>query len=108
MADTASRSVSDSLSPALSIVYEERAQLSVSARWSCESQSLMQVTIECIEPSGGSTGPKYQHDFPDRIYHCGFEKSPLDSERRLQWKRTRRSQDMSMSMSPARESVDMK
>ncbi|KAK7141488.1 hypothetical protein R3I93_015587 [Phoxinus phoxinus] len=63
----------------------------------------MQVTVERIEPNGGSTGPKFQHGFPDRIYHCGFEKSPLDSERTLQWKRTRRAQD---NMSPVRESDD--
>ncbi|KAK9963026.1 hypothetical protein ABG768_006249 [Culter alburnus] len=63
----------------------------------------MQVTVERIEPSGGSTGPKFQHGFPDRICRCGFDKPPLDSERTLQWKRTRSAQD---NMSPVRESDD--
>ncbi|XDV37134.1 hypothetical protein PO909_006787 [Leuciscus waleckii] len=63
----------------------------------------MQVTVERIEPSGGPTGPKYQHGIPDRTYHCGFDKSPLDSEQTLKWKRTRRAQD---NMSPVRESDD--
>ncbi|XP_016423193.1 protein FAM149A isoform X1 [Sinocyclocheilus rhinocerous] len=60
----------------------------------------MQVTVERIEPSGG---PKFQHGFPDRHYRCGFNKSLLDSERTLQWKRTRRAQD---NMSPVRERDD--
>ncbi|XP_016318172.1 protein FAM149A-like isoform X2 [Sinocyclocheilus anshuiensis] len=60
----------------------------------------MQVTVERIEPSGG---PKFQHGFPDRNDRCGFNKSLLDSERTLQWKRTRRAQD---NMSPVRERDD--
>ncbi|XP_050983954.1 LOW QUALITY PROTEIN: protein FAM149A [Labeo rohita] len=58
----------------------------------------MQVTVERIEPSGGSTGL-----FPDRQYRCGFNKSLLDSERTLQWKTTRKAQD---NMSPVRERDD--
>ncbi|KAL0175753.1 hypothetical protein M9458_028083, partial [Cirrhinus mrigala] len=63
----------------------------------------MQVTVERIEPSSGSTGPKFQHGFPGRHYRCGFNKSVLDSEQTLQWKRTRRVQD---NMSPVRERDD--
>ncbi|XP_058653347.1 protein FAM149A isoform X3 [Onychostoma macrolepis] len=63
----------------------------------------MQVTVERLEPSGGSTGPKFEHGFPDRHYRCGFSKSLLDSERTPQWKRTRRAQD---NMSPVRERDD--
>ncbi|XP_067312719.1 protein FAM149A [Pseudorasbora parva] len=63
----------------------------------------MQVTAERSEPSSGSTGTKYQHGFQDRIYLCGFDKSPLDPEQTLQWKRIRRAQD---NMSPVRESDD--
>uniref|UniRef100_A0A8C2Q0Z2 Family with sequence similarity 149 member A n=1 Tax=Cyprinus carpio TaxID=7962 RepID=A0A8C2Q0Z2_CYPCA len=63
----------------------------------------MQVTIERIDPSGGSTGPRFQHGFSDRHYCCGFTKSLPDSERTLQWKRTRRAQDI---MSPVRERDD--
>ncbi|XP_043112787.1 protein FAM149A isoform X2 [Puntigrus tetrazona] len=63
----------------------------------------MQVTVERIEPSGGSTGAKFQHGFPDRRYRCGFNKSLLDSGRTLQWKTTGRAQD---SMSPVRERDD--
>nr|XP_005157307.2 protein FAM149A isoform X3 [Danio rerio] len=65
----------------------------------------MQVTVERIEPSGGSAGPNYLHAFPDRSFRCGleFEKSRLDSERILQWKKTRAAQD---SMSPVRERRD--
>ncbi len=81
------RFVSDSSSPALS----------------CQSRSVMQVTVERIEPSGGSTGPRFQHGFSDRHYRCGFTKSLLESERTLQWKRTRRAQD---NMSPVRERDD--
>ncbi|KTG17091.1 hypothetical protein cypCar_00000191 [Cyprinus carpio] len=60
----------------------------------------MQVTVERVEPSAG---PQFQHGFPDRLFRCGFNKSLLDSERTLQWKRTRRAQD---NMSPVRERDD--
>lgn len=63
----------------------------------------MQVTVERIEPSGDSTGLKFEHGFPGRHHRCSFTKSLIDSERTPQWKRTRRAQD---NMSPVRERDD--
>ncbi|TRY56533.1 hypothetical protein DNTS_022790 [Danionella cerebrum] len=66
----------------------------------------MQVTVECLEPSRGSTtAPKFQHVFDDRrkqVFRCGLER-PLDPEKILQWRSTR---GVRKSMSPVRERDD--